>query len=368
MKHTQIISQNQTVSAEKLGLLANIFSEFKIGSMLNTAGITKTKGAGPLAIFTIVFNLAFTGKNFFQGVVRDKSIRIGKDAVYNFLNSPSYNWRRFTLLLAVKIHLLIRSLLDAPAEEEVLIFDDSLYSRDRSKKVELLSRVFDHNSKKYLKGFRLLTLGWSDGNSFLGLDFAILSSPNEKNRYNGITKALDKRTCGYRRRQEAMTKSTDLLEPMVKRALSAGIRAKYLLMDSWFSAPSIISALRQHVDIICMLKDHPNWRYEYKGHKLRLRDLYSKLSKKRGWLALLCTDTALAADEIVRLYGKRWDIEVFFQNVQAASEAGKGNPDKRFRWTDRAYLHGLCPVQCSILVPAAAGRPQVLWRLIPDLQ
>ena len=100
MKHTQIISQNQTVSTEKLGILNNIFSEFKIGSMLNAAGISKTKGAGPLAIFTIVFNLAFTGKNFFQGVVRDKNIRIGKDAVYNFLNSPTYNWRRFTLMLA----------------------------------------------------------------------------------------------------------------------------------------------------------------------------------------------------------------------------------------------------------------------------
>jgi len=30
-------------------------------------------------------------------------------------------------------------------------------------------------------------------------------------------------------------------------------------------------------------------------------------------LALLCTDTALAGDEIVRLYGERWDIEVFFK-------------------------------------------------------
>ncbi|MBA2883273.1 GrpB-like predicted nucleotidyltransferase (UPF0157 family) [Desulfosalsimonas propionicica] len=343
MKHTQNTLENQTVSTEKLGILANIFSEFKIGSLLNAAGITKTKGAGPLAIFTVVFNLSFTGKNFFQSVVKDQSIRVGKDAVYNFLNSPVYNWRRFTLLLAVKIHLLIRSLLDKPSKEEVLIFDDSLYSRNRSKKVELLSRVFDHNSRKYLKGFRLLTLGWSDGNSFLGLDFALLSSPNERNRYNGITKSLDKRTCGYRRRQEAITKSTDLLEPMVKRALNAGIRAKYLLMDSWFSAPSIVSSLRQHMGIICMLKDHPNWRYEYKGQKLRLRDLYGKLSKKRGkarvkasvvvkmpdgkdarvifvpgdkkrgWLALLCTDTAIADEEIIRLYGKRWDIEVFFK-------------------------------------------------------
>jgi hypothetical protein len=35
--------------------------------------------------------------------------------------------------------------------------------------------------------------------------------------------------------------------------------------------------------------------------------------KKRGWLALLSTDTALDSEEIVRLYGKRWDIEVFFK-------------------------------------------------------
>ncbi len=35
--------------------------------------------------------------------------------------------------------------------------------------------------------------------------------------------------------------------------------------------------------------------------------------KKRGWLALLSADTCLADEEIVRLYGKRWDIEVFFK-------------------------------------------------------
>ncbi len=35
--------------------------------------------------------------------------------------------------------------------------------------------------------------------------------------------------------------------------------------------------------------------------------------KDRGWLAILSTDTALADEEIVRLYGKRWDIEVFFK-------------------------------------------------------
>ncbi|MFZ2633191.1 MAG: transposase [Desulfosalsimonadaceae bacterium] len=35
--------------------------------------------------------------------------------------------------------------------------------------------------------------------------------------------------------------------------------------------------------------------------------------KERGWLAILSTDAALAESEIIRLYGKRWDIEVFFK-------------------------------------------------------
>jgi len=231
--------------------------------------------------FTIIFNLAFTGKNLFQGIVKNRHVRIGKDAVYNFLNSPKYNWRRFSLLLCGKIYILIRNLLDDPSEE-VLIFDDSPYDRSRSKKVELLSRVFDHTANKYLKGFRMLTLGWSDGNSFLGLDFALLSSAKKTNRYNEITKHLDKRTCGYQRRKDAMTKSTELMEPMLKRGISMGVRAKYLLMDSWFSAPSIIAKLRRHIHIICMLKDHPHWLYQYKGKKLRLRDLYASLKKKKG--------------------------------------------------------------------------------------
>jgi hypothetical protein len=103
----------------------------------------------------------------------------------------------------------------------------------------------------------MLTLGWSDGNTFLGLDFALLSSTKGKNRYQNITKDLDKRTCGYIRRREAATKSTELLEPMVARAISMGIRAGYILMDSWFSFPSVISSLRKHLDLFRSSKVKP---------------------------------------------------------------------------------------------------------------
>lgn len=335
--------QSQAAPTRNQSIIDSFFKKFSFSELLRKANIRKTKGAPPLTIFNLIFSLAFSGKNFYQGVVQNSESPAGKDAVYNFLNNPRFNWRRLGLLLAAKMFVCIRNLIDKPEDEEVLIFDDSPYERGRSKKVELLSRVFDHTFRKYIKGFRLLTLGWSDGNTFLGLDFVLLSSADIKNRYQEIIKSLDKRTCGYKRRIEAVVKSTELLEPMLKRALSFGIKAKYVLMDSWFSAPCVISTLRKHIHVICMLKDQPTWLYIYQGKKMRLSELYRKLKKrrgkskvkasvivesakgekvkiifvpsdkKRGWLALLTTDIFMLDEEVIRLYGKRWDIEVYFK-------------------------------------------------------
>ncbi|MEA1901762.1 MAG: hypothetical protein U9N47_13605 [Thermodesulfobacteriota bacterium] len=47
------------------------------------------------------------------------------------------------------------------------------------------------------------------------------------------------------------------------------------------------------------------------GNKARI--IFVPCDKKRGWLALLSTDISIADEEIIRLYGKRWDIEVFFK-------------------------------------------------------
>ena len=36
-------------------------------------------------------------------------------------------------------------------------------------------------------------------------------------------------------------------------------------------------------------------------------------NKKKDYLVLISTDTSLSEEEIIRIYGKRWDIEVFFK-------------------------------------------------------
>lgn len=333
--------------AKRLENRISSFKEnFRIGTLLNSSGIRKLRGVSPLTLFTVIFMLPFEGYDFYRGIVTNPSLGFKKDAAYDFIKNPRHNWRKFLLSLSVSVARFIDYLTDEK-RIKVLIIDDSTYDRCRSKAVELLAWVRDHNSNRSLKGFRMLTLGWSDGVSFLPLDFVLLSSAEAAKRIQGITKELDKRTCGYRRRIEAMTKSTDLLEAMVKRALCAGLRVDYILMDSWFCFPAILATLGRHVPVICMTKDLKSILYRYKGRRVRLGRLYSLLKKrpgraailagvitettkgqavkivfvrhrtcKRKWLAILSTDVNLADEEIVRIYGKRWDIEVFFKMMK----------------------------------------------------
>ena len=338
--------RNQQEAKQLQGRIASFMKEFKIGTLLHGNGIRKVRGVSPLTLFTVIFSLPFEGVTFSQGIVNNPCLGFKKDAAYDFIKNPKHNWRKFMLALVATIVRFIDVLTDEQ-REKVLIFDDSTYDRSRSKVVELLAWIYDHNSGRNLKGFKLLTLGWSDGNSFLPLDFVLCSSAKANKRLQGIRKNLDKRSCGYKRRLEAMTKSTEHLETMVKRVLRLGIRADYILMDSWFCFPALLARLGQHIPVICMAKDMPNIFYRHKGQWVKLSKLYSLLRKrpgkakiltsvvtetktgqkvkivfvrhrhkKRHWLAILSTRIDLPDEEIVRIYGKRWDIEVFFKMMK----------------------------------------------------
>lgn len=338
--------QKQQEAKQLQSRISSFISDYQIGTLLNFSGIRKLKGVSPLMLFSAIFQLPFEGHNFYRGIVTNDTLPFRKNAAYDLLKNPRHNWRRFMLFLAAQVASFFSRLTD-DEREKVLIFDDSTYDRSRSKAVELLAWIFDHNSGTSLKGFKLLTLGWSDGASFLPLDFILCSSAKAKKRLQDISKVLDKRTCGYKRRLEAITKSTAHLEDMVKRALTFGIKADYILMDSWFCWPAILAKLGKHLPVICMAKDMPKVFYLYQGQCVRLSGLYRKIKKRRGkarilgsavvetagqkqkvkivfvrhrhkrdWLAIVSTKIELSAEEIVRIYGKRWDIEVFFKMMK----------------------------------------------------
>ena len=257
------------------------------------------------------------------------------------MNSSSYNWSKLLLLLVTGI---IKGLNELTSDDRtsVLIVDDSLYNRGRSNKVELLSRVFDHTTRKFVKGFKMLTIGWSDGATFLPVAFSLLSTRHEKKLLCPADNTINKRSVGYKKKIEAMENSTDVMLKLLDSV--KGLPAKYLLFDSWFAFPkTIINVLKRELNVICMLKISSKIHYFYDGEWMDLKTIYSRIntndkdnilgavivgmreSKKspeivkakvvfvkdrhsKNWLAVLSTDISISNEEVIRIYGKRWDI------------------------------------------------------------
>ena len=114
-------------------------ARFKIGTLLNRAGIRKLRGVSPLLVLRIIFELAFVGRNIFTGIHKNPTAPMGKDAVYRFLSAHRYNWRR---LIGFLSQIVIKGFLEPLTDtgrEKVLILDTTIYDRSRSCKVELLS-------------------------------------------------------------------------------------------------------------------------------------------------------------------------------------------------------------------------------------
>ena len=331
-------------------LFLRLFQLLKISQLLHQCGIRKTKGIAVKNVFTELLMLVFQGKNLYRHLLSQQGQPLpGKDTFYRFLNNSHYSWRRLLLKLSEKV---ICKFIPLTSQQRinVLILDDSVVTRSRSKNVELMAKIYDHSRKRYVRGYTMLTLGWSDGYSFLPVDFAMMSSANETNRINESF-PVDKRTNGYKRRCEAIQKKPKVAAELVRNALNQGIAADYVLMDSWYTTePLIASLLNQSIDVIGMVKDLKQ-RYQLNGKSYTIKELRGLLKNnrqniigslvvttktgikvkivftqsrenRRRWLAVLSTDTSLDDEKIIQIYGRRWKIEEFFKATKSLLKLG----------------------------------------------
>ena len=325
--------------------------EFQVGKLLFQCNAGKMKGIPVMDIFRYLFCLIFSDRSMYMQ--RKTGVFEGgfcKNTVYRFLNNTKTNWQRFTTLLSARIINNFMKPLTSDNRKDVFIIDDSLFDRSRSCKTELLARVFDHCSMKYKRGYRMLTLGWSDGNSFVPVNHCLLSAAEDKNLLCEAS-SYDGRSLAGKRRRQSRRKATEVMLELIHMAQKSGLSAKYVLFDSWFSSPKVVAALKQEhgLDTIAMVKKSSKIKYGYQDGRFNIKEIYSKNRKRRGrskyllsinvtvgeeeipakivcvrnkskkkdWLAILCTDTSLSEEEIIRTYGKRWDIEVFFKSCKS---------------------------------------------------
>lgn len=344
-----ILPQDQN-GQELFNAITSFFHTFGIGNLLRKCNAQKEKGVPVLDIFKYKLCNVFADRSMYMqqktGAFREA---FSKNTFYRFLNDPKTNWLRFTTLLSKKVADKVIPLTD-DARVNAYVVDDSLFERTSCKRTELGSKVFDHVSMKYRKGYRLMTLGWTDGNTFLPVNSSLLASSKEDNLIGPVCDC-DGRSLAAKRRRLAQMKGTDVMIELLKTAQSAGHHADYVLFDTWFSSPAQLIAVKElGLDSIAMIKKSSRIYYEYEGELLSINKIFGICKKRRGrskyllsvnvmvgkdhkipakivcvrnkknkkyWIAFICTAPDLSEEEIIRIYGKRWQIEVFFKTCKS---------------------------------------------------
>jgi len=347
-----IIPQNLENEYQVSKNISTFLKTNRINEILRKSNVKKEQGIPALRVFGALLLMIFTGKSMGR-LMEENSIGFSKDTVYRFINSIKIQWQTFLSLLSA---MIISRIVPLTSEDRIktLILDDTIKKRNRSKKVELLARVKDHTDGKYYKGFRCLTAAFSDGNTLIPTGFNVLSSQNEKSRLNEENDKIDKRTNGYKRRRKSQMPMYAAAYDLVQRAQKAGIGFTHVLFDSWFSMPVMFRTLcgyRLHG--LGMLKNMPKVYYSIGKKIFTLERLYNlvkaKIPKnkdtfsitvtlrgngkekedlrlkilfihdvraKNNWCAIATTDTDMPDDQMIVLYARRWDIEVFFKTCK----------------------------------------------------
>ncbi len=336
--------KNQSVSIDTE--LNRAFRELNFSSLLKRSGITKHKGYATISLMFLFVVLPFLKRkltDFWSSQCLENQINAQKDTFYRFINHERFNWRKLVYFLALKV---IAHSDDTPLKEKVLIADDSI-SAKTGKDIELVSYHYDHKARRSILGNCYLQLGYHNGINFYPVDVTLISSSN---RANNRLRAIDKRTCGWRRRKEALDKKTSALLKLVDRAWHAGIDASFVLFDSWFAHDTIINSIcSTGYGVICRLKKS-RAKYSYQGQQYTLKQLWQKVAKqktrwlsqhnvkgvclnvtlpktgnvrllfvsdsRKEWHALLCSDLEMDASQILCYYARRWSIEMFFKDAK----------------------------------------------------
>ena len=348
------------------------FCSLKFKTWLCKSNIVKRDGYPSAHILLVLFVLPLLRLKTVNSFCNKKWHQwsgAGKDTFYRF-KTRAYRWR--SLLYKVMQEISHQLQFDQTGtEDSYFIIDDTTIPK-RGKLMENVSYIYDHSIGRSILGFCIVSLGFFTASGYYPLDFSYWIS-NRRHQKSPIVKDGDRRSISGQMSHEALHYTKlDLALRMIKRAVSNGLKAGYVLFDSWYAWPSFIQDVRKikkELHVICRLKDS-KVLYEYQGKEYRLSSLYQKVkmqlykskrtgllikrvtvtmsgepiiivfakgysdpdssqakgkkkSKSAKWVAFLSTDTRLQAATVIKKYTRRWACEVFFKESKQLLSLGK---------------------------------------------
>jgi len=357
----------QTHGYSMTTIITDVMKSFKLKSLCHQIKFKKEEGYSVTEILALMMMFPLMLLNSVHALYRshyENVTTMKKDAIYRMKNNQKMPWR--SLLLGVNKRL--KQLVNPEghvSDQSAFIIDDTIDARV-GKKIENISIVHDHagNKKGSKLGFKNLTLGLFDGKSFSPLDFSLHMEKKlkVKERKKQYQKEVDPRSPGAKRRKECQDDKISNALKMLKRAVKHGFKAKYVLVDSWFSSKEFIRTIRelkdQSMHVVCGVRKDKRY-YTYNEQKMNAKTLLATLKKEskekrcrkrntryyevivdyegvglvrlyfcrfpyqKKWRLFLSTDTSLTFLNMLEIYSIRWTIEVFFKEAKQHLKLGK---------------------------------------------
>ena len=336
------------------------FSSLKFKTWLCRCGIVKKEGYPACHLMLVLFLLPMLRLSTVNGFCRKQWHQwslAGKNTFYRFKHKR-YRWRSFLQQVMLEIARQL-GFDQQPRAERYFIIDDTVLAK-RGQHIENVSYIYDHSQGRSVLGFCLVSLGLLTGSGYYPIDFSYRFG-QKRHRRSPENIGSPRSVSGTMSHEAKSCSKLQLAVRMIQRATAKGIKAGYVLFDSWYGWPSFIGEIRKidpELHVICRLKDSKTL-YRYQGKGYQLSALYHKVkkglnksartglmlkrvpvqlpgsqqtavivfakgycepeeterkgqnkAKKPKWVAFLSTDVRLQSASIIKKYTRRWSCEV----------------------------------------------------------
>lgn len=351
----EINKENVFIDNEMQDALTNV----TLISRLLKAGINKRSGESVQNIIYCLLIWPLLKKaslNAFCGKFIESYLDGKLGVLYDFLKRSDINWRKHSRSMAVEVvkrHDLLRD------PDACFAVDDTIKVR-RGKGVEGASSHYCHTTKKHVMGHQIVQLILSADKGALPVDQRIYTS---NKRVQKREEGFDDNRCAVAKDYKSAIEDdkNSMLREMLRNAVKQGINPPHVLGDTWFGNKGNIDEIINlgMTAIFAMKRSKMYYRFQGKMftvtqlfemqrrrmtknsiHRfvtgslivelnletdpkneprwVKVKLLFSKEKKcnANNWIVILCTDIEYSDEKVVRLYSRRWAVEVYFKEVK----------------------------------------------------
>lgn len=178
--------------------LAKVVDKFDLEKYFSVFNSLKNKGFTISSLFKVFIIMPFIGSANVYALLKHGVMNMDKakkDAYYTAKNNEHIDWRGILYKTCKKFkHLVNKDITSIDKRVTAIIFDDTLLEKT-GKGIEKISLTFDHVTKRFVFGYKLLVCGFWDGVSLIPLDFTMHRErgTNQEeiiNQYHKTTKTL----------------------------------------------------------------------------------------------------------------------------------------------------------------------------------